>query len=270
MTETTYCEATPTGRATPIFRVSNLGSILWIVLSATTVAETSHAAGRVPHLIARHSPQLRAAWQDVDQLLEENSRLAVPLPDPYFARGDLWAVAGAHEDALADYVAGTRLLLKSRPNLLDQSRALQRVAQGLNRLIRQPKPDYPLESEQSFQLGLNSYYRGDVVTAREFFAEATRMNPGEPGYRALHALALRRIGRDVDAERQLIALRAVLWRGDDVDQQRRTLYWRLARIQGPERRWLEQRLVAPGNQETTLEQEARVILARNGVASPGG
>ncbi len=140
MPGTTGFVADRTVRAVQIFRISNLGAIFWLVFFAVAFVETSYAAGRVPHLIARHSPALRAAWRDVEQLLEENSRLDAPLPDPYFARGDLWAVAGAHEDALADYVVGTRLLLKSRPNLLDQSRALQRVAQGLNRLMRQPKP----------------------------------------------------------------------------------------------------------------------------------
>src|SRR5665213_3135675 len=95
------------------------------------------------YLIRRQPESFQNVWREVDELVRENKSLERPLPDPLFARGDLWATVGNHEEALEDYLSATKLLLSGQPTLVDQSSALVRLSDALERLAKRPLPEYP-------------------------------------------------------------------------------------------------------------------------------
>jgi hypothetical protein len=250
----------------PVFRLFLLTSFfcLWSTPSSGLAASGPKA---LPLLIARQSASVQSLWRETESLIDENSRLQRPLPDPYFARGDLWAASGGHEDALTDYMTGTRLLMATRPGLVDQSRALERLAIGLDRLHRSPRPKFPLEAERAFQTAMGHYYGGRHAAAIEFFAEASRLRPDEAGYRAFRGLNLRKVGRPDEAEREIAVVRSLLREGDDKPLLKSRFYQRLTRVQGPDRWWLEARLMAV-EFPPSVADEARRLLG-HGRASPG-
>src|SRR5665213_1529327 len=109
------------------------------------------------YLITRQPESFQKAWREVDELVRENKSLDRPLPDPLFARGDLWATLGNHEEALEDYLSGTKLLLAGQPTLVEQSSALGRLSDALERLAKRPRPEYPVEAQQAFLVGVEHF-----------------------------------------------------------------------------------------------------------------
>jgi|GEM_PF-1232251 len=209
----------------------------------------------LPYLISRQSENAHEAWRAVDELIRENSTLKQPLPDPLFARADLWASVGNHEEALDDYLQGTKLLFATGPSLVEQSRALSRLTDALERLSKQPKPEYPYEAEDAFWLGVRHFEERRYELAEPFFAEATRSMPSDAVFRAYRGLTLKRLGRLADAERQLAAAASALRRPECLERERQGFHIRLQNIQGPARQWIQERVNAPLSSSQSLAQE---------------
>jgi tetratricopeptide (TPR) repeat protein len=236
-----------------------------ILLTCQSSLAADQRARPVPLLIQKQSVEIQASWREVDAIIYDNGRLKQRLPDPYFARGDLWAAAGGHEDALRDYLTGTTLLLGGEPGLVERADALERLAADLSRLHARPKPDYPIDAEKAFHRGLAHYRAGRFVEAEGLWADAVRLSPDNAAFRAHHGLALRQLGQHLEAEREVAVVRSALGRDDDSGSERNAFYRQMARIQGPERWWLEARIRIP-NADQTLVDEARQLLSRR--ASP--
>ena len=210
----------------------------------------------LPFLIARQSETVQEAWRTVDELVRENASLEQSLPDPLLARADLWATVGNHEEALDDYLQATKLLFAMRPSLVEQSRALNRLSDALERLSKRPRPEYPYEADDAFWHGVRNFENHRLEAAAAFFAEATRLMPSDAVYRAYRGITLKRLGQAIDAERQLAVAASILRRPDCLERERSGFHIRLENIQGSERRWITQSVNLPPSASRLPQQEA--------------
>lgn len=229
--------------------------IVELAFSTGVIADDAYIA--LPYLI-RHQPEsVQDSWLVVDELIRENESLDRPLPDPYFARGDLWATAGNHEEAVDDYLRATRLLFSGKPTLVEQSRALGRLSDALEGLSKHPIPDYPAEAEQMFWAGVDHFEHRRAKDAEACFKEATRLRPSDPVYRAYRALACRRLGKSGDADRQLAIAASILRKPNYyIWDEKKDFHTRLQRVQGADRRWIHAGLNSPTAEIDLVQSEA--------------
>jgi len=208
----------------------------------------------------RQPESVQEAWRTVNELVQENTTLEKPLPDPLFARADLWAAVGSHEDALDDYLSATKLFFATRPGLVEQSRALNRLSGALERLSKRPRTEYPYEADNAFWLGVKNFELNRLEIAAAFFAEATRLMPMDAVYRTYRGLSLKRLGQTSDAERHLAVAASILRRPDCLAREREGFHLRLERIQGSERQWIEQSVNSPLSANRLPHHEAALWL----------
>ena len=249
--------------AVPMTAVHCLRSVL--LLSSTAVVlgvffDSAIIGADIPYLIARQPEAVQEAWQTIDELIQENASLEQPLPDPLFARADLWAAAGNHEDALEDYLEATKLLFATRPNLIDQSRALNQLREALDRLSKHPRTEFPYEASDAFWLGVSAFSQNRMEAAAEFFAEATRLKPSDPVYRAYRGVTLKRLGKKSDAGRQLAVAQSILHGPNYPPHGLREFHQRLEKIQGAERRWIHESVNSPHSASDQAKQETEQWL----------
>ncbi len=231
-------------------------SISMIAILGATAFHANCFGADLPFLIARQPETVQEAWRTVDELVRENATLEQSLPDPLFARADLWAAVGNHEEALDDYLQATKFFFGTRPSLVEQSRALNRLSDALERLSKRPRSEYPYEADDAFWLGVNSFEKKQLEVAAAFFAEATRLMPSDAVYRAYRGLTLKRLGRTSDAERQLSVAASILRRPHCRPREQSGFHIRLERIQGPERQWVQQSVNAPLSATSLPHHEA--------------
>jgi len=188
----------------------------------------------MPLLIRRASPAVRKAWRQVEAAVRDNEALKEPLPDPYLARAEVWAMVGNHEEALADELRALELLQRRKPSLLEQTRYLKRVQDTLARLGKMPRPYYPLDADKLFYLAKSFYFGCQLDEALKELNEAIRLRPEEPLYWYYRALTYKRLGREAEADRDARVAASLRRAG----KSRKDLATELERIQGPLRVWL--------------------------------
>jgi tetratricopeptide (TPR) repeat protein len=220
------------------------------------VVRAEESGADLPYLIRRQPRAFHTAWREVAELVRENEALEQPLPDPLFARADLWARVGNREEAVDDYLRATKLLLARHPTLVEQSRALEQLREKLEQLAEHPLPDFPAEAQGSFQAGLSNWAQHQIPLAATCFAEASRLRPLDPVYRAYRGLAYRRLGRTAEAERQLAIAAALLRRPGDPERARQEFHLRLEHLQGPDRGWIEVQLNRPSPDRSGGQDDA--------------
>jgi tetratricopeptide (TPR) repeat protein len=182
---------------------------------------------------------MQQAWKEIEQIVLENEKLAVPLAEPYLSRGDLWCRIGGYEDALADYLKATELFFNGNPTPGEQARHLARLRTCLESAVAQPRPHFPSDAATEFDKGLTAFRAGDATIALSCFAECTRLMPDMPLYRVYHALALEQLNQSDDAKRQVaIALSLIRATGADAADQMALIHRALEPVQGRLRLWL--------------------------------
>lgn len=198
----------------------------------------------LPAVIARQPRELQRAWLESTQAVEENSKLPPEeqSPTPWLARGEVLAIAGNYHDALEDYVRAAGIVRSNggdRQNFVTAFVSLEKV---LSRLRQNPSPPVVAEATEEWERGFYSYRRGDLATAAQAFQNATALAPGEAVFWYFRALNHRHIGLP---ERALHHARIGAWlesRSTRHSPRRLTasIDRRLERIQGSDRRWLQQ------------------------------
>lgn len=194
----------------------------------------------MPQLIRRSTAQVQASWIAVQKAVAENEKLKHPLPEPYLARAEIWAVVNNHEDALKDCLAATEFFLKNSPTLTERSRYFIRLDQILRELESRPHAYFPDDAIEFGVQGRSYYDQGRLEEALVQFTEAVRLMPDGPVYRFFRALTLKRLGREAEADRDA-------WVGANAAREAKEngrlceadIAAQLERVQGPLRRWLE-------------------------------
>jgi tetratricopeptide (TPR) repeat protein len=199
-----------------------------------------------PFSVRTHeNEQLREAWAEATAAITENNALPAPqrLPDPYFARAEVYLQVGDVVAALDDCASASAIVSAGG---LD-SRKHQRVAEiyttAIKRLRSMPQPpkdtftNIDLQASEHFNAAQQSIAAGDFRNATEELTKALSLTPSRPLYWYMRAIARRAVG---DLQRaQSDALLGALFERRLSPPAKRDLSKGLTRVQGPTRLWLE-------------------------------
>ena len=210
----------------------------------------------LPELIKiQGNSEIKQAWREVVDAFSKNEKLpeAERLPEPYFARAEIWTSANNYVSAIDDYVEGIKYARKSDRDILTYSRyfdKLQNVAEKLQSLpvpARGVETNLAQKAQQHFNRGCSYFFSGKFFLARESFDNALQLAPAEAGYWYFRALAQR--ASDDPQRAQHDALMGSYFERKLSRYRRRDLNRTLMRVQGAQRVWLDSyRLGSPTNQ----------------------
>lgn len=192
-------------------------------------------AAEMPALIGLQPQAVQDAWRAVEAAIAENQKLDQPLPEPYFARGQIWALAGGHEAALRDYLTAVELAVASERDLAAYATYFQTLHQALENVDRAPKPPALGLARHHYAAGVHAFWRDDLPAALRHFDNAVQLDPGEPLYWYYRAAAHQRLGSARRARHDALIGAHLEWRDGLPDD----FGAALARLQGPLRQWLE-------------------------------
>lgn len=192
----------------------------------------------LPALIGLQSAAVIDAWREVQTAINANNQLKQPLPDPYFARAEIWSLIGNHDGALRDYLKASQLALDAGQDLAIYRAYFLKLHEALENLDREPQS--PLEGGDRDELamlhyarGYHAFWRGDLAAAAREFDDAVQLNPRHPLYWFYRALANKRLGQERQAQHDALIggslERAGRYRVDHDVQ----------RLQGDLRQWLQ-------------------------------
>jgi hypothetical protein len=234
----------------------------------------------LPELIlAQNNPAIQQAWREVSVAIFENDALLEDerLPEPYFARAEIWASVKNYSDSLRDYLTAIKYARKSNSNILSYSEYFDKLYDVAEKLQNIPVPAAGAESEMFFAAqrhyghGISKFFTGDLREALDRFDSTVQLAPDQPVYWYFRALTHKRLGDEQRAqhdalmgasfERQYDALMGASFERQFGPWRQRALNDSLTRVQGPMRIWLESyRLGSPTN-SLLRQYEVRVSTA---------
>lgn len=146
---------------------------------------------RFPELIARQSnTSYRKAWTQVSQAFIQNKKLpaSAQLPEPFFARADIWRSAGSYSMALSDYLDGMRVARERNLDLSKYIDVFEKISDTAKLARKFPEVatgshlsliDY---AQQSFGRGVDMFKSGKFENAVNLLSESISCRPTEPIY----------------------------------------------------------------------------------------
>lgn len=205
-------------------------------------------------ILTQENPAIQQAWREVAVAISENDTLpeSERLPEPYFARAEIWASVNNYSDSLQDYLTGIKYARKSNRDLLSYSTYFDKLYDVAERFQAVPVPATGSQSEPSsaarehYSHGNSKFFTGDLREAVDRFDSAVQLAPDQPLYWYFRALTYRRLGDNQRA--QYDALMGAYFEREFAPWGRRSLDRALTRVQGGMRTWLESyRLGSPTN-----------------------
>jgi tetratricopeptide (TPR) repeat protein len=204
------------------------------------------SSGQPPLTIQSHeNEQVREAWREATEAIAVNETLpaAQRLPDPYFARAEVYMQAGDYVAALDD--CGSASVIVANAGL--DSRKQQQVAEIYTKAIKHLRsmPQPPKDAFTNIDLQASEHYNASqkFIATRDFdnavveLAKALSLTPSQPLYWYMRAIARRESG---DLHRaQSDALLGALFERRLSPPARHEVSRGLTRMQGPTRLWLE-------------------------------
>jgi tetratricopeptide (TPR) repeat protein len=165
------------------------------------------------------------------------------LPEPYFARAEIWATAGNYSDSLQDYLYGISIVRVSARDLLSYSVQFDKLGDVADKLQKMPvpaagaEPIYSSAAREHYSLGYGLFFRDDLRAALEHFDSAVQLAPDQPLYWYFRALTYHGLGDEQRAQHD--ALMGAFFERELAAWYRRSLHRAFIRIQGARRAWLE-------------------------------
>ncbi len=219
-------------------------------LKARAVALRSDSGTKLSSLpdliVIQNNPAIRQAWERVAEVVAENEKLPLQerLPEPYFARAEIWASVKNYFAALQDYLTGIRYARSSGRDVASYAAYFEKLAAVAESLESNPVPaaggearqDWMAMARRHFSLGFSDYFAGAYFESLKHFDNCVALAPDEPHFWYFRALAHRAIGES-DRARHDALLGAHF--ENDAYAARRLMNVRLSRVQGPDRSWLE-------------------------------
>lgn len=157
-----------------------------------------------PALIKRQPEYIQQAWQDIEIAVDEAKKLKDAkmlkdeLPEPYFARGRLWATVGNHDAALQDYLKAASLVKETNQDLVSYAKYFLTLHTALDQWDKFPHQGYP-GAEQQFSKGFSAFWGRNHALALSYFDDAVQLVPTEPVYWYYRSLAHKRLRNDARA-----------------------------------------------------------------------
>ncbi|MEI8376771.1 MAG: tetratricopeptide repeat protein [Planctomycetota bacterium] len=187
---------------------------------------------------------IKKAWDEVKEALKENETLKPQLPEPYFARAEIWSAVNNYDGAMRDYLTATQLARKSGQDLASYSAYFDKLYEALDNWDRVPRPpttgardDYQFLAEAHFARGFSDFWDNDLQSALRRFDNAVQLDPQNPVYWYYRALAFKRSGDDRRAQHDVCFGAYVEKKGDRHYNDQ--LSHVLQRLQGGQRQWIE-------------------------------
>lgn len=197
---------------------------------------------QVPLLIRVCDERIVEAWTQLAPFYRENDGRGIGSrkPEPYFARGQLWAAAGSHVDAIEEYrkaAALVRRAFSDDPRQLAQYFLVLQVA--IDAQARYPARRPIVGAREYWGSGLSHLRSCRLDDAISDLTVSVRLDATEPLYWYTRAVAYRRHGQpelalrdaQLGAEAEAIKERA--------HESVAHLYSDLSSIQGQDRVWLQ-------------------------------
>jgi len=216
----------------------------------------------IPQLIRTQSnPDIRQAWKEAAEAFKKNAKRPEDqrLPEPYFARAEIWTAVNNYVAAIENYVDGLHYARSSGRDIITYAPYFEKMQAATEKLLALPVPAVGTEKSFSvkgfhhFNRGISFYLRGNYQAAINNFDDAISLAPAEPLCWYFRALAYYGTG-DLDRA-QHDALLGAHFERKLTRHRRQSLNRSLARVQGTNRMWLEGfRLGSPnghGLQKTT-------------------
>ena len=232
------------GAATPFdTRTKELSAT---AVSLRTIGPEDRKRVTLPELILlQDNPAVQQAWREVTDAISENETLPENdrLPEPYFARAEIWASVKNYSDSLQDYLTAIRYARKANRDLLTYSAYFDKLYDVAEKLQNVPVAATGAESDLSFAArrhyseGYSKYFTGELQHALDRFDSAIRLAPDQPLYWYFRALTHRRLGDGQRAQHD--ALMGAYFERQFAPCRRRSLNHAFVRIQGEARTWLE-------------------------------
>lgn len=217
----------------------------------------------LPELILmQRNPEVQRAWREIAQAVEDNEKLPESdrLPEPYFARAEIWASVQNYSDSLRDFLTGIRYARQSNRDLLSYSAYFERMYDVAEEFENRPVPARGVEDDPSdaavkhYSLGMNRYFAGEYRAALRHFNDAVQLSPDKAVYWYYRALTHRQLGEEGRA--QYDALMGATFEKALPSWKQRAMHGELVRIQGSIRFWLEEFRL--GSQQSRLLNTYRI------------
>lgn len=221
---------------------------------ALRAADTGQKQSLPELILIQDSPAIQQAWRDVSIAISENDALPENerLPEPYFARAEIWASVRNYTDSLQDYLTAIRYARTSNRDILSYSEYFDKLYDVAEKLQTMPVTAAGAESRPYFAAhnhygdGYSKFFVGDLQQALDRFDSAIQLAPDQPVYWYFRALTHKRLGDEERAQHD--ALMGASFERQFESWRRRSLNGALHRVQGPMRTWLESyRLGSPNN-----------------------
>lgn len=192
------------------------------------------------------NPAVSAAWQSVSELIAKNAELPADqrLPDPFFARAEIWISVENYGDAVSDLISGIKIC---RERGFSPDRYLpfaEKLVEAIKNLETSPAPSigaqlgWEVAASRQYSLGVTSYFTNDMNAALVSFTNCVAIAPEKPHYWYFRALTQRSLGRLDQAQHDAL-LGVHFEQKIDLSSQEKSMNERLRRIQGESRTWLE-------------------------------
>ena len=204
----------------------------------------------LPALIQRQPETVQRAYRDIQAAVKQNEQLAQPMPDPYLARAQLWALLDNHEAALSDYLKGSSVVVGSKENLVEYARHFLRLVDALRNREEVPRQPFYGDAWGHYAKGYHAYWAGDLERAQQHFDDAIQLGPKSAVFWYYRALTNKRLGNESRAKGDVVMAVGLENELDDptrideiLTRGRRTnpvISEQLSRVQGALRIWLEE------------------------------
>ena len=221
----------------------------WIKLlnqKAHSIQSNNKISQSIPRLIiTQTNPEIRKAWREATEAFEANMKLPEDqrLPDPYFARAEIWMTVNNYVAAIEDYVVGIHYARKSDRDILTYSQYFEKLQNVAEKLLLLPVPDEGTDQSLSrrgfmhFNRGVSYYLRGNYELAIDNLSDAVSLAPAEPLCWYFRGLAYKAAGDSMRAQHD--ALLGAHFERKITRFRRKEIDRSLFRVQGPDRIWLE-------------------------------
>ena len=237
-------------------------------LKATAIALRADGPDKkqsLPQLIlVQNNSAIQQAWREVSDAISENDALSEVerLPEPYFARAEIWASVKNYSDSLQDYLTAIKYARKSNRDILEYSEYFDRLYDVAEKLQNIPVPAEGAESASFFAArdhyshGYTKFFMGDLREALERFDSAVQLAPDQPLYWYFRALTHKRLGDEQRAQHD--ALMGASFERQFAYYRRMSLNRAFTRVQGPMRTWVESYRLGSPTSNWLKQYEVRV------------
>lgn len=222
----------------------------------------------LPELInLQRDDLLRSAWQEVQAAVEENERLPEGdrLPEPYYARAEIWRTVNNYGNAVQDYLAAITHARKAGGDLANCAAYLARLDAAIEEFEKIPttptlgnNADFSFAARDHFVRGYHAFWRRDYTAALHSFDNAVQCNPRESAYWYYRALTFKQMGNESRAQADALLGAKV----EKLSRVHRPLGALFTRVQGDSRLWIETfRVGDPSHRILRLAAEGVFIMS---------